>query len=217
MLCLLWTFFIETDFPTQLRAVRQSWFSFRNERWGAMKTFMINSKSSCEPGCLLTSSNSRPSCSPNQPRIWASVLPHSRSTIHHHRTQILSLEHCRSLCRNESHHLENSYPFAPLPSVCWSAIHPWLQTFWSLPIISSERQAYFQQDQRTLFGNTFSYYSCLRSAAAIHFLRICFNSSGAFWLTSKTSVTNPLFSSFPLSSWGLTLPIEPAPPIFISR
>ena len=54
-----------------------------------------------------------------------------------------------SIAEVKSHHRESSYPFGLSPSARWSAVHPWPQTLWSLPIASSERRAYSQQEQWT--------------------------------------------------------------------
>ena len=90
--------------------------------------------------------SSIPSFSSSQLRIWASDPLHSCCTTHHHRMQILSLKPRWSHCLNESHRKGNPFSFALTPSVRFSAIHPWLQTWRSLFIASSESRAYSRQE-----------------------------------------------------------------------
>ena len=104
-----------------------------------------------------------------------------------------------SIAEVESHHRESFYPFGLSPSARWSAVHPWPQTLWSLPIASSETSI-LSTRAMNLSGITFpNYYSCLRSAAVIHFFgRIFFNSSEAFGLTLKNLSRRPTIFFFVL-------------------
>ena len=85
-------------------------------------------------------------------------------------------------------------------SVCYSAVHLCHKQE-EVFLLSQVRRTCFQRVYWSYPAVLCPYYICLRSVGVIHFFgRIFFNSSGAFWLTSKTSAPpDPFFSLPPLS------------------